>query len=207
MNRIAKNAFQCSLRALAATLVAGCGAIALLEPPTKSVARFILPEKLTVIVVENYSMRADLAVRADEVASAAEARLEANTKVPLVHWSKVYDLKSNSPTAYSAMTVAQIGKALGAEQVIYVNIGSNSVSGLPGGMVTNGSFTALVKVVDVGTSKTVWPSEHADGFPVEAGLAPDRAQKDVDAAAASSKISQQGGAAVAQLFYTFRTGS
>ena len=72
------------------------------------------------------------------------------------------------PAEYSIMPITAIGKEVGAEQVLYVQLQSSDVTPLAGGEAFNGQSAATVKVVDVATGQTLWPTDIAAGYTVAA---------------------------------------
>ena len=64
------------------------------------------------------------------------------------------------------MTIPAIGRAVGAKQVIYVDLVRSSMEVAVGESMVRGSMDATVRVVDATTGQTRWPSESQQGWPV-----------------------------------------
>lgn len=68
------------------------------------------------------------------------------------------------------MSMAAIGREVGAHQILYVQLHRSDVTPMSGGDSLTGQTAASVKVVDVATGDTLWPSDTAaeTGYPVAA---------------------------------------
>lgn len=118
-----------------------------------------------VVLVENY--RGDgSGDDADRVARLIGARLAEQKVAPIVGPEKVRDLRERNPTAYRAMGVAQVGKAVGAGGVLYVDLVSVGVGVQMGSDVAKGVAQANVRFIDATTGLVAYPAELTDGTPV-----------------------------------------
>jgi hypothetical protein len=83
------------------------------------------------------------------------ARKNALRKDDIIPYRKVRDLEASLGEAYGTTPVDRIGKELGAQQVIHVNIEAVELGTAPG--VVQPSAAAAVKVIDAANSKRIFP--------------------------------------------------
>jgi hypothetical protein len=157
---------------LAMSLAAGCntfGVIANDIAGTPEVeAKWIPASQPTLVLVENYNLTPDGDVECDRVGHYVMQDLQENKVVPLVDYSKVTTLRDNDPASYAKMSVAAIGRAVGATQVIYVNIRNMSSDTVLGTNTVKWSAAANVTVVNALNGKSLWPTDLVGGHPIAA---------------------------------------
>src|SRR2546426_898908 len=78
--------------------------------------------------------------------------------VPLKSPDDLYQLRAADPIKFRKMTIPSVGKAVGAKQVLYVNLTQSRVDLTPGTEMLKGRIGVLVRVVDVTSGVTRWPS-------------------------------------------------
>jgi len=81
----------------------------------------------------------------------------------IVPYDKLIDLQHDDVN-FNRLSVATVGRRLGAELVIYINLDEFSLKDSPVGTLWRGRFAGKVRVVDV-TKGRLWPDESA-GHPV-----------------------------------------
>jgi hypothetical protein len=64
------------------------------------------------------------------------------------------------------MKIQEIGRAVGAKQVIYISMDSFGVQSTGGTEMMRGLGSARVKVINCLTGQTQWPEESTGGYPV-----------------------------------------
>jgi len=99
------------------------------------------------------------------------------------------------------MSISQIGKLVGAKQVVYVNLTETSLIAAQGSDVLNGKVTARVKVVDVETGQARWPTDAADGFPVSVSTPMAMARDEQHETALREKLLAAAADRISRLFY------
>lgn len=151
-------------------VMTGCnvvGAIAYkLGPPPRTPAKYKPKQELGVIVVENYRNPSSSDIDSEQLSRLIADQLRENKVVPLVADNAVSHLRDKDPIAFRKMTIPAIGQAVGAKQVIYVDLVRSSIDVAVGQSMVRGSMDATVRVVDVATGQTRWPSEAQQGWPV-----------------------------------------
>jgi|GEM_PF-839578 len=143
--------------------IAGAGA-----GPSTVDAQYKPPQEPTLVLVENYSIASGGDVEGDRLGRYISEELTTNKVVPLVDYARLTQLRDQDHDAYRKMSVAQIGRAVGAKQVIYVNVGEYGPQTPGNGDLVNWKGSVKVKVVDATTGGSPWPSDQAAGEPVVA---------------------------------------
>lgn len=156
-----------ALGSLPLLLLGGCQMLGVLmyktagEPDVP--AQYTLPPKKTLVLVENYQYARAAADDTELLGRLIHARLAQKNLVPLVGHEKLLELKASQPQHFSQMTIVDIAHKLEAEQVIYVHFQGGGVVSMGGGSIRQGQASVLVRVVDVQTGETVWPTGIEDG--------------------------------------------
>jgi hypothetical protein len=131
-------------------------------------AKYTPPNESTVVLVENYRNPVMTEFDADRIAREVGEDLTTHKVVVVVDQDKVRDLRDSDPEKFRDMTIPSIGKALGAKQVIYVDLLASDVSGDATHNLVGGQADARVRVVEVESGHTIWPSDSQGGYPVGA---------------------------------------
>ena len=167
--------------------------------PAKVKADYAPPKQPLLVLVENYSHSADLQPSADQLGTLVIADLKAHKVGPLVDPNPLYTLRSEKPGEYEKMKIPDIGRFVGAKQVIYVDLQECQVKAVPGADVIKGKIAAKVRVVDVDTGQTKWPDTGVS-HPVETGT--DYVRKETDAPlAVRGQMIQELSMKIGRLFY------
>jgi len=158
------------LAASALTLV-GCGAFGAvaykLSPQPATPAEFKPENQTTLVLVENYS-NPDLFEVESERLERDVAYLFAEHKVfPVVPVQKLRDFKSSSGSTFYKMDIPKLAKALGAKQVIYVELEQFSNDPPLGGQAIRGKASAMVKLIDGESGQVLWPRDSSAGRQVK----------------------------------------
>src|SRR4051812_34333369 len=149
------------------SVVSGCAAISAVTYKVagdpKTPAEFKPANVPTLVLGENFQNPDQYRQASTQIERDIAGDLLANKVTQGVAVEKIEDLRSADGPAYRKMRIDEVGKAVGAKQVIYVNlvkfnaltpIGSGEMSGLAEGMV---------RVIDVETGRTLWPSDTSAG--------------------------------------------
>lgn len=163
--------------ALALTLLAslsGCnilGPVAyLVHGPPKVNAQYDLDSKLkTVIFVDDRANRLPRRSLKNVIGQSAEELLIAKGAVPQDHMiaARSATMAASNETDSELMSMAAIGRAVGADRVIYVSIEGFTVT--RDGATVEPIAGALVKVIDTTDDRRVWPTDR-QGVPVKVQL-------------------------------------
>ena len=149
---------------------AGCAVVGIVAdkvaPPT--VEAQYDPGKTTqlLIIAENYRDPTQSASDAERVARLVGDELTKEEAAFVISPEKLALVRDSRPGAYAKMSVVDLGRAVGAQKVIYIDLGGVGVGAQPGSDVLKGVAHASVKVIDVATSQVVFPQDMADGVQV-----------------------------------------
>ncbi len=139
--------------------------------PAKVAAKYEPLKQSTLVLVENYHNPALTEFDADEISRGVVEELKKNDVVPVIDVDKLNALRDADHTKYAAMTIPAIGKAVGAKQVIYVDLIEAGVETDPSQSAMRGQAVARVRLVDVESGNTLWPLDSPNqGYSVGAEL-------------------------------------
>ena len=119
-------------------------------------ARYSLPNQPTVVIVENWLNPSGSAIDAEQIQREVYENLQEHKAGDLIDPITIVDLRSQRPD-FGKLSIAQIGKLVGAKQVIYINLTDTSLLGAEGSDSVHGKASARVKVIDVATGDALWP--------------------------------------------------
>jgi len=194
------------IMAACAVFCSGCavgGVWQSLFGPNRVKAKYVLPKVPTLVLVENYRNPAISQIDADLVASQLCDQLKQHDLVPLVDPDKLTGVRDVDEAKYHAMSQVQLGRAVGAKQLIYVELLESSVEADSTESAARGRVSAEVRVVDVDTGLTLWPLDSAQGYPLSADVPYNRADPDRVTAMHTQMLAQLSDA-LAKLFYDWQ---
>ena len=188
----------------------GCtliGAVAGKVAPEPMVpAAFAPAPEPTVVLVENYHNPASLRLESEAVARHLTEELEVRQVVPVVAQSEVTSFRQSQGAAYRKMPLDAIGMAVGARQVIYVDLERFDLTRAIGSEMYGGRAEARVRVVD-DAGEVLWPIDSAGGHPVAVKLEPRRVSSGLGDHAVRQQLHAALADKVAKLFYAWRPDS
>lgn len=192
---------------LAGATAAGCVAAGYIahvaSGPPKVQALYTPTTRPTAVLVDSRNQRGvDSALR-DQLASLLTVELEDRKVVPVVAFHRIYDLRHADPRGFRQLKVDEVGRRVGAEQVIYVEILESDFVPTSAGMLLKGSLTAVVRVVDVETGDVLWPTTMSEGYMV-AVETPFQERRAASADAVREAVCRLMADRIARLFYTYR---
>ena len=138
--------------------------------PVAVPAKFTLAKVPTVVVVENYRNPAMTEFDADRIARDVVENLKKNNTAPMIDQDRLTAVREAQPNAFRDMTIPNLGKAVEASQVIYVDLIQSNVEGDATRGIVRGKADARVRVVDTKTGNTIWPIDAQAGYPVGAEI-------------------------------------
>jgi hypothetical protein len=167
-------------------------------------ARYAPPKDLPLLVlVENVHSGSQALPEADDLAKVMYDDLKENKVAPLVDPARLHDLRDADSKGFAKMTIAQIGQAVGARQVLYVHVRQLDLENPPGSEVVKARVAVDVKVVDVATARTAWPDNgETEPFAHETRL--ERVTEQSTRSAISRQVLRESGEQLARWFYDFK---
>lgn len=151
---------------LLAIIAAGCSPVGAVvnkvvgEPPVA--ARYVPDRsKPMLVLVENYHNPAAARMDAQRVTLHVADELRRYRIAPVIDPEDAEALRSRAD--YQGMKVQDVGRAAGAKQVLYVNLGRLNIDNTVAGEVMKAKAEMRVRVVDVATGQTLWPQDTPEG--------------------------------------------
>jgi hypothetical protein len=191
------------------TIAAGCAAAGVVAykvagPPAVPAKYEPAKDSTMVIVVENFKYPTATRNDSDQIARYLYENMREHNAVPLKSPDDLYELRSADPIEYSKMTIEHIGAAVGAGQVLYVNLTQGKVDLTPGTNILQGHMSALVRVVDVHSGATLWPSGGSDGYPVNVETPYVEAKQGINESNIREQMYHHMAQEIGRLFYTYK---
>jgi hypothetical protein len=118
------------------------------------------PKDPMLVLVESYGLDLDSGIETEHVQTSLIKTLNDNKVVTtIVDSAKVARLRDRDPAAYKKLTVDEIGRDVGARQVLYVNINQENITSPAGSGQVRGTLRAVVRIVDTASGDLRWPSD------------------------------------------------
>lgn len=187
-------------------LVSGCnivGFFAQAAGPPEVKSEFA-PTGPLLILAENYKDISGTHIDAEQLEQYTASELTAHGVGPLVDGGKLADLRASRARNFSKMSVAQIGRAVGARQVIYISMEKADVDVAIGSGMYKGTGAANVKVVDAELGTVVWPTDSTGGRQVTVTSDMERESETVTATSVRQMTQRALADQIAKLFYTYK---
>ena len=145
--------------------VAGCGAAGVVASkvvgPPKVQAEYTPPKQPMLVLVENYHNPSAVMLDARQLANRLTDALRQYDVAPVINPAELEAVQS-APD-FGKMTIPAVARAVGAKQVLYVNVRRFDVQGTVGSEMIKGTADMTAKIVDVATGATRWPTDVAGG--------------------------------------------
>jgi len=130
-------------------------------------AKFVPAPKPLLVLVENYSRQSSGHADEDLLARYVEGELKEHKVAPVVDSTKLRELRMARPGDFHELSISNLGRKVGAEQVLYVNIVESRIEPLLGDESVRTQTSVRVKMIDVSNGETRWPTDMEAGFPLE----------------------------------------
>jgi len=144
-------------------LLGGCTILSVVSQRTvgNPVDAKYVPKKTDsmLVLVESYGLALDSDIESQHMTLVLRRVLNDAKIAPLVDQQSLEQLKDLDPQKYAPMTIADIGRRVGARQVLYVNIWRSEIVKPAGSGQMRGHMDAVVKIVDADTGDTRWPMD------------------------------------------------
>jgi hypothetical protein len=133
-------------------------------------AKFEPPKQPTLVLVENYLDQDADAADGDVVARTVGDKLHEHAELEVVNPDKIVPLRTEQAATFHEMSIPAVGRAVGAKQVVYVNLVESESSADPTGAAVHATATARVRVVDATTGDVLWPKGQPKGWELSAKM-------------------------------------
>ncbi|MSR69630.1 MAG: hypothetical protein EXS17_04715 [Phycisphaerales bacterium] len=194
-----------TLAVAAITGITGCNILLpasyILQGGPKAPAAYELPAKRTAMLVDDRSNRMSRVALRIEIGETVATELLENDVIPeaiSTRDSVAYARRSDS--AKQPISIQRIGEALGAEQLIFIEVDQFVLSG--GSEQGGPEAIALIKVFDITSGARLWPnagSEAVQSFIRD--IDPSLLQTSAGRREIEDKLAQQLGSDIAKIFY------
>jgi hypothetical protein len=185
----------------------GCnviGAVAGKVAPEPTIpAQFVPAKEPTPVLVENYHNPASLRLESDAVARHLAEELAMHEVAPIVEPERAEAFRSTKGQAYRKMPLDEIGKSLGATQIIYVDLERFDIQRAIASELLGGQAEARVRVVD-DAGELLWPIDSAGGYPIAVKVEPQRVAPGGGDHAVRQELHAALADKVAKLFYNWQ---
>jgi hypothetical protein len=170
--------------------------------PAKIKPEYAPPQEPLLVLSESYSHSEQLQPAADQLTNLLADELKTHKVAPLIDPEKLLSLRSDHAAEFGKMKIPDVGRALGAKQVLYVDLQECDVNATAGSDTLRGVVSANVRVVDVATGKTKWPLV-GTSHPIKADTNYMRKEaRDTPMAIRNQMLDDLSGA-IARLFYEY----
>ena len=170
--------------------------------PTVKAKYIPAPHDPMLVLVESYGLALDSGIEEEHMTLSLSQTLTNNNIAMVLSGTRLERLKDSDPREYHKMTIADIGRKVGAKQILYVNISRAEITKPPGSGQMRGHMEATVKIVDSVTAETRWPTDSAsETVQITTNWIPDNANKsDSDMRA---KMADQMAEDIGKLFHDY----
>ena len=166
-------------------------------------AVYELKKQPTLVLVENFQDPDSSSADADTVAHDVSEALHEHASLEVVDADKVVPLRTEQPGTFHEMKIPDVGRSVGAKQVVYVNLVETEHMADPTGVAVHATATANVRVIDATTGAVLWPVGQPRGYEITANMPYDRADSAVGAAMRGDLLNQLSDR-IAKLFYSYK---
>ena len=191
------------------SLLGGCNVIGVVADKVagdRPVAPLIAMDKLQplVVIAENYRDPTNDGSDAARIQQIVTDRLTARQVAPVIPADRIMAVRDRNPTAFRKMSVIEIAKAVGASQVIYVDLAGIGVGTQIGSDTLKGLASANVRLIDVGAGSVIYPKDNDLGLPIGYESPLRRGSADVTAERVRSETLLGLSEKIARLFHSYR---
>lgn len=185
--------------------LAGCNAVgAVLDKATTKpaiAAQYIPPKQPMLVLFEDYKNPDGAGIFADRLSSNVTAELKEHKIAPVIPPARLIEFRSNKGADYHQLKTPDIGRALGAKQILYGDITDFTVDAPLGSDMSKGKVKVFVRVIDATTGETVWPTDTYPGEEIEVESPTMRVTDEESQAALVDAMAERLTQRITQLFY------
>ena len=165
-------------------------------------ARYTPPNNWPMLVlVENPFSGAVAIPEADELSRVIYHDLDEHKVAPMIDPAKVNDLRDHSPNMFAKLSIAEVGRMLGAKQVLYVHIDRLDIETASDMVKTH--MAATVKVVNAESAMTMFP-QSGESEPFDHATPHTRIESTTSGSKLKRLLLREGGMEIARWFYSWK---
>jgi hypothetical protein len=165
------------------TTITGCGIASIganaLGVDSTVKPKYVPAKEPLLVMVENTGSD-EAGDDASHVQLALAKSLDDNKVAPMIDQQKLEQLRDSHPADFHKMPIDAVGRAVGAKQVLYVNLTESKIDDPNGGATINGEMIAKVLIVDAQTGETRWPADEHDGDLIKVEIPLKQSNSDAD---------------------------
>jgi hypothetical protein len=172
-------------------------------PPPIPPKYYVPPNDPLLVLVENAHSGSSAIPEAEGLARVISEDLAEHKVAPMIEPTKVNALRDGNPQAFAKMTIAQVGRALGAKQVLYVHVDQLDINSTDASQVVRLKIALKLKMVNVATATTVWPKS-GDTEPYDFETPMQRVLPGTSQSGLNHQILRESGVEIARWFYAYQ---
>ena len=200
--------WRLALGAALLPLIGGCEVLGVIvyktAGPAPIKALYVPPKDQPMLVlVESYGSAGDIEIDVNNLNTDLQKEIKDNKIAPVVDPQSLEKLRESDENAFRNMTVDGIGRALGARQVLYVNVINSQLEIPTGNQNVRGVLEAQVRVVDAATGQTRWPHDAASQHVIVKTPWADNSAPDVQMQV-RDKMADEAADNIARFFYDYK---
>ncbi len=172
---MAKNVARQSITTLilgTSLLLAGCqmiGALAAKGMGPAATPAMYVPNKVPTLILSEHTAASGV----DDISSQDLGRRTAelwqmHKLAPLIDLSKLEEFHLRQGAAYDGLSITAIGRALAAQQVLYLDVKDNRIESAGDADTIRAKASVRVRMIDVATGQTLWPPDAVEGYALDA---------------------------------------
>jgi len=165
--------------------------------------KYVVPQTPLLLLVENAYSGAVAIPESDELASVIYDDLNQHKVAPMIELARLHELRDSSPQAFSKMSIAQIGKQLGAAQVLYLHVDQLDIEVPQGSEMVRVKVSVKAKIIDVASALTVWPVS-GDTEPYDNETRLQRADATITRSSLNHQMLLDSGLEISRWFYAYQ---
>jgi hypothetical protein len=126
-------------------------------------AQYTPAHKPLVVIVKDQPDPTGMHVESEAISAEIERQITEYKIAPVISADRVMELRTSMPGEFSTMTPAKMGHAVGADQVLYVEIINSDRDSEATQDMLRGRISASIKMIDANTGVTLWPNDDSGG--------------------------------------------
>jgi hypothetical protein len=157
------------------------------------------------VLAENYTNPSQAMFDAEHLARAVSRELDKNNVAPTIDPVRAIDLRSAQPATYREMSIAEIGRSLGAQQVLYIDVRVSGIVMAEASDIMKATMLTRVRMIDTATGETLWPTDAHEGYQLVHETPLQRQSRQVTEDSLRLQAARGMGQRIARLFYIYQS--